>query len=106
MLYALNLTVNGARQARDNQAAYGGTGKTKFRERRDTVNKLGERIVSEERPALRKPVEKMEESVMDNAANIRDAIAGIPYVTEDFLIAMFKPALTMAHHMEKGEWMK
>lgn len=44
-------------------------------EKKDTPNKLEDHVVSEDRPASGRHEAKKDESVIDNAANLRYAIA-------------------------------
>lgn len=57
-------------------------------EREKTLKKLVDRVVSEEHQASGGHGAQMEVSETVKAANVRDAILGIPYLTEDALVAI------------------
>lgn len=60
-------------------------------EKEGTLNKLADRVVSEERPDSARQVAKKEESVIVNSVNVRDFIMGMPSLIEDALTATMTP---------------
>lgn len=72
----------------------------------DKLNKSVDRVVSKERLALDNHVAKKEKSVIVNAANVKDTIVGISYLTEDGLATIMTPGLDNDNPMEIFKWLQ
>lgn len=73
-------------------------------EKKETLNKLADRLVAEKRPASGGDVVEKEKSVIFNASNVRGAIMGIPYLIMDAVTAKMMAGPDKANRMAIVKW--